>query len=138
MEKKGKGRRTANATTSEIMRDYKRWEGLGSDFALANCAFEAGIGVFEDIKLVVHVFVVGVVIALDSCASKNSRKEEDRCCEGNEMHFDWPRFEVIEELWTKKCRFEGNDNYLWQCWILGTERGMRMLIGDFFSFRGRT
>jgi hypothetical protein len=134
MEKKGKGRRTANAAASEVVRDYKRWEVLGSDFALANRAFEAGIGVFEDIELVVHVVVVEVVVAFDSCASKNTRKEEDRCCKVNEMHFDWPRFEEIEELWTEKWRFDGNGNYLWQCWILGTERGMSMLIGDFFSF----
>jgi hypothetical protein len=70
-------RQTANATTSEAIRDYKCWEALGGDLVLANCTFETGVSILEDVKLVVHVVViVMVVIAFDNCTGKNSSKEE--------------------------------------------------------------
>jgi len=48
----------ANTTTAEVRRDDERRELFGCDLALADCTFEAGVGVFEDVEVVVHVIVI--------------------------------------------------------------------------------
>ncbi len=68
------------------MRDHKGRELPSRDLTLADGAFEAGIGIFEDVVLVIVIIVVVLVIAFDNCASKSSRKEEEGCCEGDQMH----------------------------------------------------
>jgi hypothetical protein len=57
-EREGRNRRTANTTTAEVRRDDERRELFGCDLALADCTFEAGVGVFEDVEVVIHVIVI--------------------------------------------------------------------------------
>jgi hypothetical protein len=64
----GRERRTANTATAEVRRDDERRKLLGCDFALADCSFEAGICVFEDVELVVHVVII---VSFDCWASKS-------------------------------------------------------------------
>jgi len=47
------GRRTTDTTPAEVGRGRKSRELLGCDFGFADCAFEAGIGIFEDVEAVV-------------------------------------------------------------------------------------
>ena len=50
----GKGEReegrTSNAATTEVGWNHQVWKLLGRDFALADCSFEAGVGIFEDVE----------------------------------------------------------------------------------------
>ena len=89
------------------MRDYKGRELLGGDFVLADCAFETAVGIFKDVLLVVQI-VVAVVISFDNCASKSSRKQEEWCCEGDEMHRELFLLDLIEQLWIKGGNMNGN------------------------------
>jgi len=59
----------ANTTTAEVRRDDERRELFGCDLALADCTFEAGVGVFEDVEAVVHVIVV---VTFDDRASEGA------------------------------------------------------------------
>lgn len=58
---------------------------LGCDFGFADCAFETGIGVFEDVEAAVHV-IVAVVVAFDGQAGEGAGDEEEERCEGGELH----------------------------------------------------
>lgn len=78
---------TANATAGEVWRDDQRGELLGCDFALADCTFEAGVCVFEDVEAVIQVIVTG--IAFDDWTGESTAYEEEDWCEGCKMHFGY-------------------------------------------------
>ena len=72
----GKERRTTNAAAAEAVGDHQAGELLGSYFALADCAFEAGISVFEDVEVVVHV-IVWLVAGSDGVGQSGRADDED-------------------------------------------------------------
>ncbi len=75
-----KERRTANAAAAEVWRDDQGGELLGCDFALANCTFEAGVCVFEDVEAIIHVVVVS--ITFDNWTSESTAYGEEDWCKG--------------------------------------------------------
>jgi hypothetical protein len=48
---------------------WERRQWFGCDLALADCTFEAGVGVFEDVEVVVHVVVIAT---FDGWASESA------------------------------------------------------------------